>query len=59
MPWPQTGATNYHAQLGHPDKDRAIKGLFVCYVVWLGSMIYGMGLWTQRKVRVYGPLLWS
>ncbi len=27
MPWPQTGATQYHAQLRLPDKDRAIKGL--------------------------------
>ena len=26
----QTGATQYHAQLGHPDKGRAIKGLIVC-----------------------------
>ena len=24
MPWPQTGATQYHAQLGLPDKGRAI-----------------------------------
>ncbi len=30
MPWPQTDATHYHAQLGPPDKGRAIKGL----VVW-------------------------
>ncbi len=30
MPWPQTGATQYHAQLGLPDKGRAIKGLRVC-----------------------------
>jgi len=30
MPWPQTGATQYHAQLGLPDKGRAIKGLLVC-----------------------------
>ncbi len=30
MPWPQTGATQYHAQLGLPDKGRAIKGLGVC-----------------------------
>ncbi len=29
MPWPQTGATQYHAQLGLPDKGRAIKGLVV------------------------------
>ena len=30
MPWPQTVATQYHAQLGLPDKGRAIKGLVVC-----------------------------
>ncbi len=30
MPWPQTGATQYHAQLGLPDKGRAIKGLVIC-----------------------------
>ncbi len=29
MPWPQTGATQYNAQLGHPDKVCAIKGLVV------------------------------
>ena len=27
---PKTGATNYHAQLGLPDKGRAIKELVVC-----------------------------
>ena len=30
MPWPKTGTTQYHAQLGLPDKGRAIKGLVVC-----------------------------
>ena len=30
MPWPQSGATHYHAQLEHPDKGLAIKGLVVC-----------------------------
>ena len=30
MPWPQAGATQYHAQLGLPDKGRAIKGFVVC-----------------------------
>ena len=30
MPWPQTGATQYHAQLGLPGKGRTIKGLVVC-----------------------------
>ena len=26
MPWPKTGVTHYHAQLGLSDKGRAIKG---------------------------------
>ena len=30
MPLPKTGATQYHAHLGLPDKGRAIKGLVVC-----------------------------
>ncbi len=30
MPWPQTGATQYHAQLGLSDKGRQIKELIVC-----------------------------
>ena len=30
MTWPQTGATQHHAQLGIPDKGCAIKGLVVC-----------------------------
>ena len=34
MPWPQTGATHYHAQLGLPDKGRAI---IVLVLQWLGS----------------------
>ncbi len=33
MAWSQTGAAHYHAQQGPPDKDCAIKELFVCYVV--------------------------
>ncbi len=37
MPWLQTCATHYHAQLGLPDKGRSINDLVVCYVVWLGS----------------------
>ena len=49
MPWPQTGATHYHAQLEPSEKGRAIKGLVVCYVVWIGSLIYGMGLWTSAR----------
>ncbi len=30
MPWTKTGATQYHEQLGLPEKGRAIKGLVVC-----------------------------
>ena len=44
MHWFQTDTTHNHAQLGPPDISREIKGLVVCYVVWLGSMIYGICL---------------
>ncbi len=30
MPWLKTGTTNYHTQLGLPDKDCAIKGYVFC-----------------------------
>ena len=30
MPWPQTGATRYYAQLGLQEKCCVIKGLVVC-----------------------------
>ena len=33
MPWPKTEASNYHAQLGLPDKGRAIKELVVCWAL--------------------------
>ncbi len=32
MRWPKTDATHDHAQLGLPDKGRAIKGLVVCNI---------------------------
>ena len=57
MPWPQkTDATHYHAQLGLPDKSRAIKGLIanVCCSMakindlWDGAM-------DQRNVRGLVP----
>ena len=49
MHWPKTDATYYHEQLGLPDKGYAIKAFVVCYVAWLGSIIYGMGLWTSAR----------
>ena len=33
MPWPKTGATQYHAQLGLPDEGRAIRALVVYLVL--------------------------
>ncbi len=48
IPWSQTGALRYHAQLELPDKGRAIKLLVVCYQVLLGSM-KGMGLIACRR----------
>ena len=38
MPWPKKRATQYHAQLGIPDKGRAIKGLVVCNNWYLESL---------------------
>ena len=32
------GATHYHAQLGLPDRGRAIEGLDVCCVTLLGVL---------------------
>ncbi len=47
------------ALLGLPNKGRAIKGMVISYLVWLRSMIYGMGLCTKHKVQGSGPLSWS
>ncbi len=33
MPWPETGATHYHGQLGFTDKGRTIKELFFCLII--------------------------
>ena len=33
MPWPKTGATHYHTQLGLSDKGRAIKELVVYWML--------------------------
>ncbi len=38
-----------HSLEGLPEKGRAFKELVVCYVVWLGSMFYGMGLWISAR----------
>ncbi len=57
MPWPQTGATHYHTQIGPSDKGRAIKGLVVCYAIWLGTMICWMSLWTSARCVVWSPIV--
>ena len=44
MPRSLTDAIHYHAQLGPPDKGRPVKGLVVCYVVWLRSIGWVFGL---------------
>ena len=49
MPWPKIGATQYHAQLGLPEKGRGIKG-------WLSAMKYCYDLCdgTLGKHKVSG-----
>ncbi len=59
MPWPQKGAAHYHAQLGLPDKGYAIKGLAVCFVEWLRSIIYWMGLWISTRSVVWSFIVVS
>ena len=57
MSWRNTLALN-HAHLELSDKGNAIKGLVVCYVVWLRSMI---NVWFVDQHKVCGsgshPLL--
>ncbi len=53
MPRPRTGKNRYLAQIRLPDKDCATKGLVVFYVVLLGSMIEGIGLWTSARCVVW------
>ncbi len=50
MPWPQTGAIQYHAQLWLPDKGRVIKGVGCLQL--LGSKAF----WTGKRS---GPRLLS
>ena len=54
MPLPKTVATHYHAQLGPPDKGRAIKGLVVC---WSMARINDLwdGFMDKRKVHGLVP----
>ncbi len=52
MSLPQIGASYNQAQLGLLDKGLAIKWLVICYVVWLGPLIYEMGLWTSARCVV-------
>ncbi len=56
MSRPQTGATNYHVQLGILDKGCAIRGWVVFYVLGLVSM-KGLGLRTLG-VQVWSLVVW-
>ena len=54
MPWPKTGAIQYHAQLGLPAKGCAIKGL----VVWkLGSRALGPA--KRSSPRLLSTIPWG
>ena len=50
MPWPQTGATQYHAQLRFPD-----KGLVVCnnWDVEPLDMLNGLALGCYQPLRYF------
>ena len=41
--WPKTDATQYHAQLGLPDKGHAIKELAVCYLTYYSGCLSRKG----------------
>ena len=51
MPWPKTGASHYHAQIGLPDKGYAIK---VLVVLW--AIITLIILLFKQKRRDLAPL---
>ena len=57
MPGPQTGVTHYYAQLGLPDKGRAIKGLVVCnsWDIEPQDLLNGLalGCYPNRKKTFY------
>ncbi len=55
-PWPQIGATHTVHSKDFQKRVVQSKGLVVCYVVWwLGSITYGLGLWTS--VRCVGMVV--
>ena len=47
------GATHYHAHLGLLVKDHDVKGLVVCYLVWLGSRFMGWVFGPAQGARVW------
>ncbi len=55
MPWTQTGATNYHEQLGLPNKSRPIKG-FGCLLFSMAK-IYDLLNQSLDKHKVRGLVL--
>ena len=50
MPLPQTGETQYHAQLGLPDKGCALNGLEVCNDVNLEPLDLVLGCYRPSPV---------
>ena len=54
MPWPQTGATHYHVQLGLQDKDRKMKGLVIFYS-WGVGLLNGLALGCCQ----WSPKVWK
>ena len=51
----KTGATQYHVQLGLPDKGRAIKGLVVCnsWYTELWDLLNGLALGCYQPSLKY------
>ena len=64
MPWPKTGATHYNAQLGLPDKGRAIKWLIVCWmylnIIWVFSYsLFTLQLYILRFNCFFPNIIFS
>ena len=54
MPWPQTGAIQYHAKLGLPNKGRTIKWL----IIWNDCDLEPLDLLYSLAQGYYQPCPW-